>query len=307
MKLAFNVLNSGLGNNGGSRTIIKCQETIETLGHSCDIIGTVDRFTWFKHKPILQSIPKCLDAIIATSAKTVNSTHAIKARKKLWYIRAHERWANTEKELITYYRSGLENIVNSNGLKSQLENYGVKSTVIYQGIDTDFWFQTCDKSTKRLRIGCLYSSKPRKNWKHFKQLSSILGTKDYEYVSIGDSPSNESFICEEVVNGSMEQIRKLYSSCHIWFAPTDSEGLHNVPMEAALCGCLIVCANEPLNGMIMDYANENTAMIYPKQDIGAAAECVKNANFSLIDPMKNHIIRHIGSRADNMMKLIAYI
>ena len=50
MKLAFNGINSGFGNNGGSRTIISSSQVLEKLGHRCDIIGVTDNIKWFKHK-----------------------------------------------------------------------------------------------------------------------------------------------------------------------------------------------------------------------------------------------------------------
>lgn len=307
MNLVFNALNSGLGNNGGSRTLLKTQETLESLGHECNILATIDKFTWFKHKKIISEIPENTDAIIATACTTVDSTHTFSVKKKAWYIRAHETWAMNEKNLIKKYKSGLHNICNSNALKYQLEQYGIKSDVIYQGIDFEKWYDAKLRANNKIKIGCLHTTQPRKRWVDFVELANILGFNDYEYVGIGSSKPKETFLTKFICNGSSDDLKDLYSSCHIWFAPTNNEGLHNVPMEAALCGCLIVCSDAPLNGMIKDYADNETAMIYNYGDIRQAAELIRNPNWSLIPKMQNNIKTNIGSRKQNVQKLITLL
>jgi hypothetical protein len=273
----------------------------------CNNIGTVDRFTWFDHKPMIKRPPNDLDVIIATGAGTVPSTHKINARKKAWYIRGHETWGHKESTLIQHYKSGLINIVNSTGLQNKLKEYGVDSHIIYQGVDFDHWYDMNLRSNDKIRIGCLHSKLSSKNWNHFVQLSMLLGQEKYEYVAIGSSKPLEYFLTNTVINGDHNQLRELYSSCHIWFAPTELEGLHNVPMEAALCGCLVVCSDAPMNGMLNDYANTNTAMIYPSHDLFSAAEYIKNAQWDLIKPMQNYIKTNIRSRRDNMQALVSLL
>jgi hypothetical protein len=308
MKIAFNMLECGLGNNGGTRTIIKCVEVLEKLGHRCDIIGTADNFTWFDHKPIIPHIPPDLDILIATACTDVNSTLQSDVPKKAWYIRAHENWAMSDEELGKRYNSGIFNVVNSKGLQQVLSSYGADSKIVYQGIDFDLWEDRNLRPKDKIRIGCLYTKQPRKRWKDFVKLSKILGHDDYEYVSIGNSKPKENFLTEVVYNVGHEKLCDIYNSCHIWFAPTENEGLHNVPMEANLCGCLVVCGDEPMNGMIYDYAfSNNTAMVYNRKDIEHAAELIRNPNWELIKNMQRHLRYHIGTRKDNMKKMVEYL
>ena len=111
-----------------------------------------------------------------------------------------------------------------------------------------------------------------------------------------------------VYNVGHDKLCDIYSSCHIWFAPTDNEGLHNVPMEANLCGCLVVCSDEPLNGMIYDYAfNDKTAMVYARRDIAHAVELILNPKWELVGKMQKHLKKHIGTRQHNMQKLVNYL
>ena len=306
MKLAFNTMNSGLGNNGGSRTVILCAEALEELGHRCDIIGVNDSFTWFDHNPMIPYFPSDLDAIIATASTTVGATLGVDVPIKAWYIRGHESWQYDEGKLGRLYNGGLFNIVNSKGMQQKLATYGADSVVVYPGIDEDMWWDR-DLRGEKIRIGCLYQSKKTKRWKDFVALAEKLGTENYEYVAMGTNILKDEFVLWFTFNPTIDKLNELYSSCHIWFAPTELEGLHNVPIEAALCGCLIVCNDNPMNGMCMDYAfNGNTAMVYESGNIGQAAELIRNPNWDVIDRMYNHLINNIGTREDNMKKLIKY-
>jgi hypothetical protein len=305
MKLAFNGLTSGLGNNGGSRTILKCAEVLNSLGHRCDVIASADNFTWFNHDPIIRYVPDDLDAVINIAAVDIVSTLQMDVPIKAWYIRAHELWSNSEHLLIDYYRNNaIINIVNSKGLQQQLAIYGADSHVVYQGIDFDWWEDRKLRPKDKIRIGCLHTTQPRKRWEDFKKLSEILGHDHYEYVGMGSHDCKDEFLTEFIHNADVEQLNNLYSSCHIWFAPTDSEGLHNVPMEAALCGCLVVCSDHPLNGMVLDYAFEDTAMIYKFGNLEEAIDLIKNPNWSLIENMQDHLRSEICTREENMVKLV---
>jgi hypothetical protein len=298
------MIECGLGNNGGTRTIIRCSEILEKLGHKCDIVGVADKFTWFDHKPIIRHIPVDTDVIIATACTTVFSTLKTSVPKKVWYIRAHENWTMSDKELRKRYNSGIFNIVNSKGLQQLLASYGADSKIIYQGIDFDWWEDKKLRSKDKIRIGGLYTTQARKRWKDFIKLSKILGYEDYEYVSIGNAKPKEDFLTKSLYNIDHEKLCELYSSCHIWVSTSESEGLHNVPLEAALCKCLIVCSDHKLNGMVLDYAFDNTAMVYKFGDLDHAADLIRNPDWSLINNMQKFVVDKIGSREINMLKLI---
>jgi hypothetical protein len=306
MKIAFNGFNSGFANNGGSRTILLSAKTLEFLGCNCDIIANIDNFTWFDHKPVIRVIPKKLDALINVAAVDYMTTKKANVPVKFAWWRGHEVWANSKDYLIKCYKdTHVKNLVNSYGLKKLLEKYGAESEVIYQGIDFDWWTNKNYRGDK-IRIGCLYHSMGSKRWKDFVSLYNKLGIKDYEYVAFGAKRCDADFLTKYLKSPSKRKLNDLYSSCHIWFAPTINEGLHNVPIEAALCGCLIVGNNNPRNGMIYDYLFDGkTGMVY--DSIDDAVDKIKNPDFSLVDNAIEHIKTNIGTRESNMSKLINLI
>ena len=214
----------------------------------------------------------------------------------------------SDDQLKGLYNSGIVNIVNSEGLHQRLSIYGAGSKVVYQGIDFDWWQNRSLRPKKKIRIGALHTTQPRKRWKDFVKLSEILGTEEYEYVAMGPSKPKEGFLTDFKHHATVEELNDLYSSCHIWVATSENEGLHNVPMEAALCGCLIVCGNESMNGMIYDYAfKDNTAMVYDRKDMEHAAELIRNPSWDCIDRMYSCLRHTIGTREDNMQKLVEYL
>jgi len=303
MYIIFNALNSGLGNNGGSRTLIKCAETIESLGVRCDIVATDDNFTWFNHKKPISYIPNDADVIVATACTTVESTLSSNVPKKVWYIRGHELWAHNEKFIGALYNSGLINITNSIGLMKKVESFGAKAITIPQGIDLDLWYDLKLRSHNKLRIGCLHQNKSTKRWKDFVKLAEILGNA-YEYTAFGTNVKDYNFLSSFINNPSFDELREFYSKCHIWFVPTELEGLHNPPMEAALCGALVVCNDHPMSGIALDYGIERTSMVYRHRDIEHAAEVIRNVNWSKVEVMQQFLINEIGSREKNMKEFI---
>lgn len=311
MKIIFNGLNSGLGNNGGSRTILLSQKVLKQLGHKCVVVSTKDEFTWFDHDGVVDYIPRNADAVINIAAVDYKSTLNMPVEKKFAWWRAHESWSMPESTLMELYRDKrIKNIVNSKGLQRKLkEEAHADSVVVYQGIDFDLWENRQLRPKDKIRIGALHTKQPRKRWKDFVKLAKILGTDKYEYVGMGSAaPKNAGFLTDFKENANVEELNNLYSSCHIWVATTVSEGLHNVPMEASLCGCLVVCAREPLNGMMYDYAFDGkTAMIYDKKDIQQAAELIKDPDWSLIPNMQDHLRSEIGTREENMHRMLTYL
>lgn len=306
MKIAFNML-IGFANNGGCKTILKCHDIFKKLNHESLLIAKdKGSFTWFDFDDPINYIPKDLDVFIATGCDTVKKTLESDAKIKAWYIRAHENWRMTEEELLLQYNKNIIKIVNSNGLKKKLIELGIKEEeiyVIYQGVDLDLWNDYDCRDNNKTNIGCLFSNKRRKRFEDFISLKNKLGTEKYKYYAFGTENCNHSFLTKYYKNPSIKELNDLYNKCHIWFAPTDNEGLHNVPLEAGLCGCLIVCGNHPLNGMIYDYAFNNiSAMIY--DNIDHACDIIRNPHYNITNNMKKIITENIRDRESNMKKMI---
>ena len=229
MRIAFYAKHKtwgGLANNGGSRTILKSAGALRKLGHKVDVIATVDRFTYFKHKRPIRNIPRDTDVCVAVSIlDTVPMMREIPrgCRPYVW-IRGWETWrASREinrKTLIKFRKSGGEFIVNSKWLFNKiLKDCGVRSHIIYQGYDEIYEIERPKPHKLRKTIGTLYHKEKHKGYKFWLKVKEQLGD-EYDYIEIGRKS-----------RGDEAQIR-CYQRCSIWFSAATLEGLHNCAMEA---------------------------------------------------------------------------
>lgn len=317
MRILFNASKCGLGNNGGSRTIIKSAEALDRLGHEAIVWANINQYSK-EHKACIFNDSDIIttddfDTIINVSAWEIKETLAIDHPNKYWWLRLWEDYVNGVN--IAEYVKKIPMIVNSKGLQDKLWSYGIKSELIYQGIDVDFWRRkeytiTEDKPV----IGFLAHNKKRKRFNDAIRIIDELESKFY-YYAIGESRNIDNSI-RQILSArsvplveSLDEIRmrRFYSQCDIWLQTSESEGLSNMPMEAALCGCLIVAnSKEGLSGCddyqsyIMDYNNVRSAVYllneYPFAEVDKfKANC------------KKEIVNKIGSRERCMEKMVKYI
>jgi len=275
------------------------------------VVTFSDKFHWFKHKKPLKKIPPKTDICIACSVSDIKPMlkKMPKHAKAFWYCRLLEKH-QMDKEKIVKYAGKVKTLVNSECLQRWFADRGVKTTVVYQGIDAEKWHDEKIRGGKKV-IGFLLSKKPRKYFKEIKAIVKQLGDK-YDYVAYGakqDIDADiESFISKKVLyfkaNASHGELLRLYNMAHIWLATSRSEGLHNPPQEAALCGCALVCSDARLNGT-SDYAIDGeTAWTYPAGDIDMACESIEAATDERVDAARNKIITKIGNRTQAMKHLL---
>lgn len=136
MIITFNAFNCGLGNNGGTRTILKSIDALTELGHECNIVARVDRFTWFKHKIPVLSIPENSDSVIAVSAcDVVHSLDNSPTNSRIaWWMRGWETWQFNESTFISLAKK-IHVIVNSSWMKYELAKYDIHADLCFAGLD----------------------------------------------------------------------------------------------------------------------------------------------------------------------------
>jgi hypothetical protein len=300
MRIVFNLHRVGLGNNGGSRTIVKSAEALASLGQEVIIASNIrNKYTW---EPInkkvnficSKNIPKG-DIIIATGIGSVGSTVSSNFKKKFYFIRGFETWAAKKSVLLKSYKS-LQCIVNSGWLKKMLKSNGIKSNLVYNGLDFEDFY---DMDTERhSSLGGLYSKRHK--------------TKNHDFISKYSNEKNIPIVLlnRDIKDSNPKNINKWYNTIKVWASPSELEGLHNPPMEASLSGCGLVSTDHPRSGT-SDYAISNeTALIYKHGDMRSFDNQVtklledeplrQNLNRNMIRLLKDKI----GTRQKNMQKFI---
>lgn len=294
MRILFDATDSGFGNNGGSRSVIKSAEVLATFGHEVVLLG-LNKYTW--HKPMgisfVNIINDKFDVAIACSAKSVKHTLDVDAKKKFYSIRGYEIWNHSPEELLKIYKS-IPCIVNSSWLYEMLRSHNIDSHLIYAGLDFDKFY---DKNQLRDSFGAIYHEK-HKTKNHLFSMALSIKTK-----------RKLRLLNKDIVNPTEKQLNHWYNKLLIWFSPTELEGFHNPPSEAGLAGCTLLCSNHPKNGMNDYTIDQETALIYEFGNMKMACDLLNQLfdDYQLRERLNKNLINllktKIGDRITNMRKL----
>jgi len=285
MKIAFNGVGCGWGNNGGTQSVFRMAMALARRGHTVEIWSdSPNQCTWFPLEGVTYRILKLddapmVDVLIAGGCGTVKDTYKY-PRKGIGvnWVRAIETWCVGERSLFKQYKYRMPLWVNSEWMRDRIQKVIKRPNipVIYPGLPLDDFYRV--KGTKTnggFTIGCLYSTKPRKQWQVFMKLRvKLISNSDIRYVGFGAEGDPGVGLDEYLQCPSMEDKRALYSQCDLWFAPTNNEGLHIPPMEAALCGAVVIGNAEPSAGMVDHLEDGQTG--YTFRNVEDACRLVKH-------------------------------
>jgi len=328
MDIIFNCLDSGLGLNGGSRTIVRSANTLKKLGHNVSILNTKlnPSYTWDKIEvPIisplnLNNIPPA-DVIIATAFVSVKTTISAPEHcgVKTHWLRGWEIWKHSEDWIVkNVLNQPTLKIVNSICLQNKLKEYNIDSKIIRPGYDFDELKPlNIRQNNKIITIGGLYSKGDKRKTKRvewiFEAIKQIKKDRKVCLVMFGadGSPSANDPFDTFSANPISRIKNQLYNSCDIWLAPTENDSLHLPPAEAMITKCCVVGTDAPMNGMKDYLINMKTGLI-STNDIN---DFEKTIRFAIDNPDirlelgKNarKKILSLGTREENMNKLINYL
>lgn len=327
MRIIFNLFNTGLGNNGGSSTIVKSANTLVDLGCEVIIADTgKNKHTWTplkaKHLVVndIYHIPHA-DVIIATGFNSVHAT--VKAPKecgkKFHWIRGFELWNTSKEGLIDILKLPTYKMVNSICLRKLLDMYNISSELIRPGYDFDEIYPLDIRDEcRKPKIGALYNSGTKRKTKRvdwvFKAIEKLRESYVVDLLMYGSetrvehSPNN--LISYYINEPTIETKNKLYNLCDIWIAPTELEGLHIPPAEAMLTECPVVGTDAQLNGM-EDYLIHGDSGLVSANNISAFTEAIemllvdKDLRLRLGENARKKVLS-LGSRKENMTYMLEF-
>lgn len=324
MRIIFDLRKVGLGNNGGSSTLVKSGNTLVKLGHDIYFIDSMKNMhKWEKliAKHIIvkneSDIPDA-DAIIATGYKSVRPTVAAPKRcgLKAHWIRAWEYWQFPDQEIISkVLQQPTIKLVNSICLQEKLKRNGFDSYIVRPGYDFELYYPLdYRKRKKSVVIGGLYregihGKRKRTHW--LIQTAQVLKRKhkDIKFWMFGsEKQPKESVLDKYLRSPSVEEKNEFYNNIDIWMAPTMSEGLHLPPAEAMLTQCPVVATTAELSGT-QDYLIDNKTGLVSRED---PKDFIYKVETLYFDPRRRkHMgeearfkIFDLGSREQNMENLI---
>ncbi len=326
MIILFDLRNVGLGDNGGSLTLIKSGNTLQDMGHDVYFIdGGKNKHTWARldcehiithHN---DDIPSA-DVIIATGYKSVAKTVSAPDRCgiKAHWIRGWETWIFPLKKIVSkILEAPTIKLVNSLGLKQKLKNYNFKSKIIYPGYDfKELHPLGVRENNKSFVIGGLYTSGKHEN---IKRPGWIIETyehmkekyNDVELWMFGNNKPRTRIIDNYFQRPTTDAKQYMYNSIDVWLSPAIQEGLHMPPAEAMMTNCPVVGVDAELSGT-HDYLINGITGIVSNNNIKDFMKSVEKMYLDKemrLDMGKRARlkIKEIGNRRKNMKILVNYI
>jgi len=327
MRIIFDLRNTGLGNNGGSSTLIKSGNTLVDLGYDIVFIDSVkNQHTWtpLKAKHIIPKnnshIPSA-DFIIATGYKSV--AHTIRAPGRCGYkchwIRAWETWQMPEKRIMdNILKAPTIKLVNGICLKKKLKSYKVESKIIRPGYDLQE-LSLNPKFSRRGRaiivLGGLYPHRKHLQIKRTQWIFDVYKRfrdkyKTLELWLFGNDTAPGKEEDNYFKQPSIDQKNYFYNNVDIWLSPATQEGLHMPPAEAMMTECPVVGTDVDMSGT-EDYLLHNHNGLIAKNNFQSFSTNVEtliineNLRLKFGQNARNTIIS-LGDRKHNMKKLIDY-
>ena len=323
MRITFDLRKVGLGNNGGSSTIVNSANVLMELGHEVYVVSSTKNYhTWTKLKvPHMRAEGKKIpdaDFIIATGYKSVKATVNAPSRcgQKLHWIRGWETWQMAERDIVKgVLQAPTIKLVNSVGLQKRMNVYNCNSYIVRPGYDIDKYYPLgIREKNENVILGGLYNQNRHNQikrtgwiWETAFKLKSIR--RNLELWLFGDHPRPKGFLFENYIRRpSLDEKNKFYNHINIWLAPTALEGLHMPPAEAMLTGCPVIGTNSKMNGM-QEYLIHGKTGIITENTLDHFVDAVKN----LMDDKELQIelgknarekVLKIGSRHENMKQFI---
>lgn len=326
MRITFDLRNVGLGNNGGSFTLVKSANTLVDMGHDVTFTDSVrNQHTWVplkaKHKIVRQQGKMPFgDFVIATGYKSVKETLMAPqaAGRKCHWIRGWETWQYPEKKIIEkVLKPPTIKLVNGQCLQDKLTSLGYESYLIRPGYDFGSLKPLNIRSkTGKIIIGGLnkqgrHANSKRTAWvfETVKALKRKHGKK-IELWMFGMEPLPSTTVVDKYIrNPSIEQKNNIFNNVDIWLSTSMLEGLHMPPAEAMMTECAVVGTNAEMGGTI-DYLKHEDTGIITDNNIHSFIQGVKK----LVDDPKlrrklgrkgRTRILEIGNRTNNMETLIS--
>lgn len=320
MRIIFDLRRVGLGNNGGSLTLIKSGNALVELGHDVFFIDSSrNQHIWtpLKAKHMIVKDEKRIpdaDFIIATGYRSVDPTCLAPDRCgiKAHYIRGWETWQMSEKQIVKrVLKRPTIKIVNGIGLQEKLKSYGISSYIIRPGYDFDQIYPTHKrKSKKRVVLGGIYLSGARGNRKRTTWLfEAARHIKGVEFWLFGNERAPQDHLVDKYVRSpSPEEKNEFYNSIDIWMAPSYLEGLHIPPAEAMMTECPVVGTDAKLSG-IEDYVINGKTGLLSNNNLSDFISVVEllvkdNKMRERMGKQGRKKIIEIGDRKKNMQKMI---
>ncbi len=319
----FDLVNVGLGNNGGSFSIVNSANTLLDMGHDVVVIDSGrNQHTWTElraeHRIIGKqtTIPDA-KVVIASGSRSVSHVCRLPERcgVKFHWIRGWESWTMTDSQLIDQtLKVPTIKMVNSLCLQDKLRSLGFKSYLIRPGYDIEHATPIGKRINSTINLGGLYAE--TKHWTYKRTDWIIMAANilkgEFDNIQLhmfGTRDPKNPHINHYIRSPNAKEKLVFYNNVDIFLAPNSREGLTMPPAEAMLTECPVVGTDTPMSGM-QDYLFNCQTGIVTKDTFQAFVEGIKvlinmpKERLHMGKQARKHIIT-LGTRKQNMEQMVS--
>lgn len=221
---------------------------------------------------VSDGIIKNFDVCVASSIETSYSLEKMKfSGKKLYLVQGFESWKPfTEQDVYESYKFPFTKVAISYWLYDCIKKVDDEVVLIENGFDFDYFKLTSDiGSRQRYTVCMLNHSDSRKRCEDVFLAMSVL-KKAYPLLKVfafgvPPRPKNLPDWYEYYQSPNMELHNYVYNASSIFVNASEQEGWGLTVGEAMICGCAVVCADNP-GHRTMAYDNE-TALVFAPRDV----------------------------------------
>lgn len=220
------------------------------------------------------------DYYIATAVGTAMDLERCKMStlKKMYFIQGYEDWSCSIEDLEKTFTYGMTNIVVSNWLQKYLDKKGIKSYLVRNAFDFEYFKLVKPIAARdKYHISLLYSKNPIKGTQYaleaIKKLKLELPEIKVSVFGIYSRPSELESWITYYQKPNKEVHNQIYNTSSIFIAPSINEGWGLTVGEAMMCGNAVVCTDN--KGHLEMASDMNTALLCPIKDSQAIYDKVK--------------------------------
>ena len=218
------------------------------------------------------------DAYIATWWATAEHLNSIRnlSGKRFYFIQGLETWSGPPEQVMATWKMPLEKIVIARWLEKIAADIGERSHYIPNGLDfAKFGCDVPPELRDGERIAMLFNSQFKRKGSA-EGLAAACKLKDKypnlkaDFFGIYERPAKMPSWITYHQDPAQIELRRIYNSAAIFFAPSYSEGWGLTPSEAMTCGAAVVASDI---GGHQEFCKQNeTAMLVPAQSSDKLAD-----------------------------------
>lgn len=239
---------------GGVGVVLEHLNRLKRLGYKT-LVATYDNKTdlsWFPNQKV-EVVPlkgnrkkiEGFDTVVATGWITAYELALLDVRRKMYFVQSDERRFYPEKSFLRNrveytYRFPFDFFTEARWLQEWLrKEFKKKAHLVPNGVNMDvFYVDKPMESKPNNNIRILIEGAASLSIKRVDEAFKMVSGKDYEvwYVNSDGIPSPKWKCDKYFEKVPMNQMRRIYSSCHVLLKLSRVEGFPGPPLEMMACG-----------------------------------------------------------------------